>query len=1032
MNVRALSTLFFRNGHLLWMTIAVVLVAGASAVFTLPRLEDPRIVHRDPVVITPVPGLSAERVDALVTERIEEALDEIEAVERIESTSRAGVSIVQIELAADVTWGENDLVFAEIRDEVAEVAPRLPPEAGVPIVDTAREPVAYTLITAVTWEADAPVRMGVVDRLAEDLADALRAEAGTDLVRLFGGVDEELTLVADVAELAELGLSGRDVARRVAAADSERPAGTLRGTGRDVLVEVTGALDTSERVAAVPIATGAGGGVTTVGDVARVERGWRTPEDTVALVDGRRGVLVAARMAPDVLVGEWATRAHAVVDDHRARIAGAGLGVEVVFDQETYTTERLGVLAENLLAGVVVVVLAVLVTMGLRSALIVGVALPLVVSIVLFGWSVSGAVVHQISVFGLIIALGLLIDNAIVVTDEVRAGKARGMGAADAVHHAVAHLFAPLLASTLTTVLAFAPIMLLPGSVGDFVGSIGTSVILAVVASFVVALTVTAGLAGRYTAPSTTARWWNDGVTSVRATRGYRATLRRLLAVPIVAVAGAMFLPAAGFVSTTALGSQFFPPTDRDVFELSVRLPNGTPVDRTLDVAAAVETSLRELDGVEHVAWLVGASFPSVYYNLLEDEDRSPHVASGVVRTVSADATTRLVDEAQRALDARHPEAQIVVRRLAQGPPIVADIEYRLIGRDVATLQAVGDELRAALQDHPEVLHTIASAPRGEPKLFLDVDERAASLAGLTLGDVAAQLEGNLEGSLGGTVREDLEELDVRVRHDDRRRETSALLASTPLVVPGADRWVTAASLGELALRPEIAGVPRFEGRRVNTIQAFTRAGALPIDVGDDVLAGLDARGFELPPGVRIELGGASEEDAEATAGLAAFAPTLGLLMIATLVLAFRSVRYALVLGVVAVACVGLAMLSTWTIDFPVSFNTMLGTLGLIGVGLNDSIVVLAALRADPRAASGDVDAVVDAVIACTRHVVATTVTTVGGFLPLLLFVGGDFWPSLAIVLVGGILGASIVALLFVPAAHLLIVGRRDAVGVTP
>lgn len=187
------------------------------------------------------------------------------------------------------------------------------------------------------------------------------------------------------------------------------------------------------------------------------------------------------------------------------------------------------------------------------------------------------------------------------------------------------------------------------------------------------------------------------------------------------------------------------------------------------------------------------------------------------------------------------------------------------------------------------------------------------------------------------------------------------------------------------------------------------------------MLARLRSEGYELPPGTRLELGGASEQDAEAKAALSGKVPVLATLMVATLVLAFRSVAYAAMLGAVAVLSLGLAFLSTWAIQFPVSFNTILGTLGLIGVALNDSIVVLAAIRANPDAARGDRQAILDAVTGTTRHVVATTLTTIGGFLPLLVFVGGDFWPSLAIVLVGGIGGASLVALLFIPGAHLLV-----------
>ncbi|MCG8403773.1 MAG: efflux RND transporter permease subunit [Phycisphaerales bacterium] len=1016
------ETLFFRNRHLLWLSVVVIFVVGVSAVVSLPRLEDPRITHRDPIVITSVPGASAERVESLVTEVLEEALDEIDEIKDLDSTSRAGVSIISIELDPDVTSRNNEQLFAEIRDKVGEAAALLPPEAGEPIVDDKRDPAAYTLILGVSWDFDGHPQLGLLSRLAEELGDRLRNIDGTELVRVYGAPEEEITVEVDHAELAELGFSADALAALVGQADAKRPAGVLRGAGSDVFIEVEGELDTVRRIGKVPVGTSADDSVLTIDDIARVRRGWRTPESEVALVDGRRSVLVAARVGRDIRVDKWAEEADRVVEDFETNRA-EGIRVDRVFEQEPYTTERLGVLAENLLAGSGVILLAVFFIMGLRPAIIVSAALPLVVAMVMFGWQLTGGAIHQMSIYGMIVALGLLIDNAIVMTDEVTAYKARGHAPIDAVAKAVRHFFLPLLASTITTVLAFAPIMLLPGGAGDFVGSIGTSVIMAIIASFFVAMTITATLAGIFTKPTpphTQRRWYRDGIAPVWLSRIYQKSIRALYAAPVTAIALAAALPLAGFAIAPTLGNQFFPPVDRNMFELRIWMPSDNSIGATTAEAEAVEKTLRSLGGVHHVSWLIGGSYPTVFYNLVMNQDRSPQYAHAIVSTASPEATKRLLDEAQVLLDERHTNAQIVVRQFAQGPPVVADIEYRLFGPSIRKLQELGDALRIALQAHPDVVHTQATMPRGEPKLFFDADEDAAHIAGMTLVEIAVQLEAALEGSASGSIIEDLEQLPVRVRYADSHRRDLDAVASTLLVQPGSDRWTSVASLGDLSLRPELGGITRFDSERTNTIKAYVRNGALPIDVSAEVMASLESASFALPDGYRMEFGGASEQDAEATTNLAMYAPILATLMIATLILAFRSLRYAAILVGVAVFSLGLALLSTWSISFPVSFNTILGTLGLIGVALNDSIVVLAAIRADPRAAAGDRDAIVKAVAGCTRHVIATTATTIGGFLPLLLFVGGDFWPSLAIVLVGGIGGATLIAVLFIPGAYIL------------
>jgi multidrug efflux pump subunit AcrB len=237
--------------------------------------------------------------------------------------------------------------------------------------------------------------------------------------------------------------------------------------------------------------------------------------------------------------------------------------------------------------------------------------------------------------------------------------------------------------------------------------------------------------------------------------------------------------------------------------------------------------------------------------------------------------------------------------------------------------------------------------------------------------------------------------------------------------------WIPLAALGNLNLRLETSGITHFNGVRVNTILGFTRSGTLPIDITQDVMKRLKDQGLTLPTGYRIEIGGDAEQEEKALGNLQIYLPVLLVLMVATIVLSFKSVRLAIVLGVVAFMSIGLGLLATRISGFPVSFNTILGTAGLIGLALNDSIVVMAAIRSNPAARAGNHQALVSEVIGCMRHVISTTLTTIGGFLPLLIFVSGDFWPPLAIVLAGGVVGSTILAVMFTPAAYLLVYPPR-------
>ena len=1027
-------TLFYRNGHLLAVTVAIVLVAGGSALLTLPRLEDPRITNRNPLVLTPVPGGSAERVESLITDPLEEALREVAEIEDLESTSRAGISVIAVTLRDEIGPGENERVFSKIRDRLADVEGVLPPDAERPEVDDDRDPAAFTLIAAITVPDEAveagPPSLGIATRLGEELADRLRNVPGTELVRLYGEVDEEILIELDGSEAAKLGLSSRVIADLLRGADARVTAGTLRAEDRDVQLEVLGRFETLDRIRRVPLRDGASQAAVRLGDVASVRRSWTDPPTEIGISDGRRAVYVAARMRTGQQVGRWARQAEAAVDDVR-REAGTNLGVSIVFDQSRYTNARLASLAGNLLLGAAVVMGVIFLTMGLRASAIVGSALPLVVAATLFGIVLTGGQLHQMSIFGMIIALGLLIDNAIVVTDEIRKRREAGHSPEEALGDTLRHLAAPLFASTLTTTVAFAPIVLLPGNAGDFVGYIGVSVILAIASSYALSVTVIAALAarfGRFSSHREKRRWWRHGVPGGAAARPATRWLARGLRAPVALILLAALPPIAGFAVQPHLGSQFFPPVDRDMFDLRVWLPRSASIERTRRTLAEMEAVIREDPDVERVHWLAGGSFPRVYYNLLMNRDRSPHYAQAVIDAASPAAVRRMVPELQRTLDRRFPGAQAVMKSFGQGPPVDADVAFRLYGPSIEQLQQLGDEVRRALQAHPDVLHTRTSLPRGEPKLWFDADEQEARLAGLGLRDLAGELRGRLDGVTGGSVVEAAVELPVRVRTAGDARGTLAGLASTG-VPRGFASFAPLEAIGQLQLRPELAGVTRYNAVRCNIVEGYTREDTLPIDVTRDVQAALDDAGFRPPPGYRIELGGSLEQEQTAVGNLIQFAPVLGAILAAALILTFRSVKLALVLAAVGGLSVGLGLLSTFAIGFPVSFNTILGTLGLIGVAFNDSIVVIAAIRDDPDARGGDPDAVARAAMSCARHIVSTTLTTIGGFLPLLLLVGGEFWPSLAIVLAGGVTGATLLAMVFVPAAYRLL--HRPAAATT-
>jgi len=1012
-----------------------VFVAGSSALATIVRQEDPTITNGVAVIVSPFPGASAERVEALVTEKVEAELRELAEIETITSTSRNGVSVLAVEIDENIKGKDAEEAFSKVRDALDDAYAQYPPGLPPPVFDDERFG-SYTLIKAITWDMPGAPQRGIMKRYGEELQAVLRDVYGTDTVRVFGAPEEEIRVTFDPQTLAAAGLTTGQVAEAIRGADAKVSAGVLRGGGSNILIEVTGELDSLERIRLVPLSRGQDGTVLALGDIAEVTRTVRAPAADLAISDGKPAVIVAAQLATGQRFDVWAERARAAVDAFEANLPD-GLALETVFDQTVYTEARLATLQGNLFAGFVLVVAVLLVTLGVRSALIVSLTLPLVSLAAIFILRFIGVPIHQMSVTGLIVALGLLVDNAIVVTDAIRSKRLQGVGALEAVQSSLDHLWSPLLSSTVTTILAFMPILLLAGRAGEFVGAIGLSVIIALAISYVFAMTIVPAVAGRFLKGSDegeTPSFWATGIRWPRLTAWFERTLDCSLAHPKRSILLASILPLAGFAGASTLPQQFFPPADRDQFHIEMRLPQQASIEETVRATERVDQVLHESDGIVRSTWFVGRSAPPFYYNLKQDQDGNPSYAQAQVQAKSLEAVAELLPRLQRELDRAVPNAQILLRELLQGPPVDAPVELRVYGPRLSTLRELGLQLRERMSRVPTIIHSISTLTATSPKIWLEADENQASLAGLGLVDVASQLNYRLEGVAGGSILEGNEEIPVRVRVSDETRSALDQIGSTPLLARGAPETAMAhesfpgiplETLVDVRLRPTLDGIPHRNGRRVNTVRGYTTSGVYPETAFLGLREVLEADPIELPLGYRIEVGGDAAERSDAMANLFAYVPVLILLMIAFVSLSLNSFRLGGVVFAVALQSMGLGLLSIALFGYPLGFQAMIGLIGLVGVAINAAIVINSALRANRDAVSGSNSAIRNVVVGETsRHIVSTTITTFGGFLPLLLSPGG-LWPPFATGIAGGVLFSTIISFYLVPAAFLLVTRRR-------
>ena len=1042
--IAKLAEKFFGDSRLLSLILLLILVAGLSSLAVLPRMEDPVLARRVAMINTRLPGADASRVETLVTEKIENRLRDIEEIKELRSISRIGISSISIELRDDIT--QTATIWSRVRSRLDDSLAELPATVKRPEFEEL-EVRAYAMIVGLRWVGLRPAKMNlpnslpqsgetsefvsdsqirVLRRLAIQLQDRLQNLAGTDLVDRFGDPGEEIEVRVDPLRAAAMGISPVDVALRLRSYDAKGSAGVMRDESSQTLLSIDNQLDAITQIDSVPVSNMSGRDVR-LAEIAEVRQGVPSPLVRSALLDGHEAVVLGAMVRPAYRIDRWTAAAEGLIADFQTSLP-QGVEVDMVLKQSDYVNDRLYSLGSNLLLGAVGVACVIWILMGGRSALIVTLTLPLASLIVLFALRLVEIPIHQMSVTGLIIALGLLIDNAIVMVDEVQSRLRSGVSSAAAMSESVSHLAVPLLGSTLTTAFAFAPIALMPGPAGEFVGAIAISVIFAIFSSLFLAMTVIPTIAAkvlskhRDTSPDA-----HSGLQIRWLSKRFEALVRHCVIYPMHGIALSLVFPLIGFAAFPLLQEQFFPASGRDQFHITVEGAPTDSIEETRKTAGRVDRIVRAI-GAERIDWFYGESAPQFYYNVIASRRGTPNFAQALVKLPAATDPLPIIEKLQAKLDDEIRSSRVLVKQLEQGPPFSAPIEVRLFGPDLDVLRRLGEEVRVRLSRMHEVTAVRTDLTEVLPQVRLDVDEASAVQAGITPAQVAQQLAMSLEGQSGGSILQDNEELPIVVRVAGDDRGSLARIENVDILLPESSdgpRVTPLSAITNIKLEPESAARPRLNRMRMNEVAAFVQAGVLPSIVQSRLEKELSDWKANLPSGYSLAYGGEASKRDDAVGNLFSTVGVLAVLMLATLVLSFGSFRMAGIIALVAALSVGLGMTALTASGYPFGFMAIIGTMGLIGVAINDSIVVLAGIRASEQAAVGDVDAVVHEVMRTSRHVVATTLTTMAGFTPLILD-GGGFWPPMAVSIAGGVAGATLLALVLVPSLHQWLIGQRS------
>ncbi len=1010
--------------------ILSIIIIGLVQFFDFPRQEDPPIVIREVVVTAFFPGMEAADVEELVTRRLEAELRSLPELDDIWSDSRHGVAIIHAETRDE--FDDLDLIWQKVRNRMTDARPHLPAGTIGPFVN---DEFGLTAVATIALWSDG-FSMADMRLVARDIRDRLYELPGIRKVDLHGVHDEQVFLKFSPTRLARLGISAGDIISTLVDQNVIQPGGQLDAAAQNVIVVPSGNFQSIDDIENVEFTIPDSRQTIRLRDILTVERGFADPPRDLAYFNGQRAIVISVSITPGVNSVEFG-------EQLTAKLAGleAQLPIGYVLDMATFQPDLVEAAVDGGLGNVYLTILIVLVVvmlfLGVRTGLIVGSFVPLTMLMGVIVMGLFGIEFERVSIASSIIALGMLVDNGIVIAEEIRGRLLRGQGRREACIETGETLAVPLLTSSLTTILAFMPMLLMSGQTGEYAFSLPMVVIMLLLSSWFLSMYVTPAMCFWFmkVEPKAAAAG-EDGDDGDDGDQGdaysgglysaYRGLLEHLLGMRMLVVIGvivAMLL--GGFIATQLVREFFGPSTDRNQFLVYVDLPAGYRIDSTDDTVRRLnswlldETINPEIAGT--IAY-VGSGGPR-FFLVLSPVQPNPHVAFLVVDTKEAEQVPVVMRRLRQQLLEHFPEVAGRVKQMWMGSAEPGFLEIRLIGPDPDTLYAKGSQLVDQLRAMPGSLDVRGDWENRILKARIRIDQVRARRAGISSADVAASLQAHMDGLEITEYREGDIAIPVLARSIGDQRQALGDLWNVNISSRRGDTVVPLTQIADIEVETDFYRISRRNQERTLTVEAKHEQLRAP-ELLAATLPMIDA--LELGPDYRWEVGGEPEQSAETMGQLMQWMPICLFGILVLLIWQFNSFRRPLIIFITIPLAFTGGFIGLLVTGAPFDFFAMLGLLSLAGVIINNGIVLIDKIDSD-RAAGGDpYAALVGAALSRFQPILMTTVTTVFGLLPLIVSIDPLFF-SMAVIMAFGLVFGTVLTLGVVPAIYAVLFGiKRD------
>lgn len=1002
-----LSALAVRERSITLFLILLITVAGVLSFFQLGRAEDPPFTVKQMTIITAWPGATALEMQDQVAEPLEKRLQELKWYDRAETFTRPGMAFTTLSLQDSTPPSQVQEEFYQARKKLGDEAKNLPAGVIGPMVNDEFSDVTFALF-ALKAKGE-PQRLLVRD--AESLRQRLLHVPGVKKVNIIGEQAERIFVSFSHDRLATLGISPQAIFAALNNQNVLTPAGSIDTDGPQINIRLDGAFDTLQKIRDTPLV--AQGRTLKLSDVATVERGYEDPA-TFMVRNQREPALLLGVVMREGWNGLDLGKA---LDAETASINAEmplGMTLSKVTDQSVNISSAVDEFMIKFFVALLVVMVVCFVSMGWRVGVVVAAAVPLTLAIVFVVMEASGKNFDRITLGSLILALGLLVDDAIIAIEMMVVKMEEGYDRVKASAYAWSHTAAPMLAGTLVTAVGFMPNGFAQSTAGEYTSNMFWIVGIALIASWVVAVVFTPYLGVKMLPAIKTVAGGHAAIYNTRHYNRFRRLLTRVIARKWIVAGAVIAIFTVAILGMGLVKKQFFPTSDRPEVLVEVQLPYGTAIEQTSATTAKIEAWLQQQPEAKIVTSYIGQGSPR-FYLAMAPELPDPSFAKIVVLTDSQEAREalkfRLRDAAAAGLA---PEARVRVTQLVFGPYSPYPVAYRVVGPDAATLRDIAGRVEKVMQASPMMRTVNTDWGQRVPTLHFTLKQDRLQAVGLTSNAVAQQLQFLLSGVPITSVREDIRSVQVTGRAAGDIRLDPAKIAGFTLV--GADgQRIPLSQIGDVTVQMEDPLLRRRDRMPTLTVRGDIAEHLQPPDVSTAILKSLQPIIDTLPPGYRIEQAGSIEESGKATKAMAPLFPIMIAMTLLIIILQVRSMS-AMVM-VFLTAPLGLIGVVPTLLLFnqPFGINALVGLIALSGILMRNTLILIGQIHHNEQEGLAPFHAVVEATVQRARPVLLTAMAAILAFIPLTHSV---FWGTLAYTLIGGTFGGTIITLVFLPAMY--------------